>query len=83
MIGLDKRVIAVIGGGIILAFVLGVIIGNVTAPGEEKVTDKVKDKFQDKELVRNTVESVRSDNLRQYLSILSAEPHIAASERDR
>ena len=35
------------------------------------------------ELISETVELVKADNIRSYLSTLAAEPHIASSDRDR
>jgi len=107
VIRIDKKIWAFIAAGIVVAFVLGIIIGNVTAPGgdgkrlgetsSQRESKEIKsldprptnqrdlesvDKFQNKELIQQTLESVSSEKLRDFLKELSKEPHIAASARD-
>ena len=71
------------GAGVIISFVVGIIIGSVTAPRGGAGGGGVADKFTDKKVVKDALDAVSSDNLRRFLQELSSEPHIAASERDR
>ena len=86
---LNKRTVAFAGAGVVISFIVGIIIGNVTAPrGGGGVTSSqlgmpMVDKFTDKTLVKAAMDAVSSDNLRTFLKELSLEPHIAASDRDR
>ena len=39
--------------------------------------------LKDKEFVNSVLEKINADSLRSFLKVLSKEPHIAASDRDR
>jgi hypothetical protein len=89
---LDKK--NVIIGGIALAvmFSLGVIIGyfgksnslvGSESSAEALVNEIMADQFKsEKDLVKEALENVNSDNLRSYLKTLTKEPHIAGQKRD-
>ena len=88
---LDKRNIII--GSVILAIVfsLGVIIGHFrrkiptaeNAKAEALINSLMGDQFSsEKELIKEALENVNSDNLRSYLKELTKGPHIAGHRRD-
>jgi len=79
---LDKKLTIVCLFSLASAFIIGILVGyfSISSPSPLTATE---DKFDDKEFVTNVLGKVDSDNLREFLKVLTEEPHIAASDRDR
>ena len=83
---LDKRLVAVFTAGAAVCFILGILIGHFgtsSGGGEGGQAERMERAFQDKEMVKSVLDTVDTKKIRNFLEILSKEPHIAASERDR
>ena len=79
---LEKQTAVICGVSVLSAFIIGIIIGtfaiNNTSP--DNTSD---DAFENKEFVAEVMDKVDTQKLRTFLEILTKEPHIAASDRDR
>ena len=79
---LDKQTGIICAVGILSAFIIGILIGNfaITKSSSKNAND---DRFENKQFVADVLDKVDSQSLRSFLQILTKEPHIAASDRDR
>ena len=79
---LDKKTAVVCVVGILSSFIIGILIGNF-AISKSSSNVAPDDKFENKQFVSDVMDNVDSQSIRSFLEILSKEPHIAASDRDR
>ena len=79
---LDKQTGIICAVGILSAFIIGILIGNfaITKNSSKAAND---DRFENKQFVADVLDKVDSQSLRSFLQVLTKEPHIAASDRDR
>jgi hypothetical protein len=83
---MDKRLAAFLTVGAAGCFILGIIIGHFATSsggGEGYQVERMRRPGQDKNVVQGVLDKMDTKNIRNFLEILSKEPHIAASERDR
>ena len=79
---LDKQTGVICPLSIISAFTIGIIIGNFAITKSCSKAD-YDDRFENKQFVADVLDKVDSQSLRSFLQVLTKEPHIAASDRDR
>ncbi|XP_040576247.2 glutamate carboxypeptidase 2-like [Lepeophtheirus salmonis] len=86
---IDKFINSKLGQGIVVAilfFIVGLLIGLFVKPGHEIEMNKLtEDGFHKKKdgLIPEMLDKVKPDNIRQFLRMLTKEPHLAALERDK
>ena len=83
---MDKKLVAIFTGGAAGCFIVGIIIGHFATSsggGEGNNMERMSRELKDKDLVKDVLDTVDTNSIRNFLEILSKEPHIAASERDR
>ena len=78
----EKKPLLMIGLIICACFILGILIGTF-AINKGSSGDIIEDKFENKNFVTDVLNKVDSNNLGDFLKVLTEEPHIAASDRDR
>jgi len=79
---LEKQTAVICGASVLSAFIIGIIIGTF-AINNTNPDNTTEDAFENKEFVAEVMDKVDSQKLRGFLEILTKEPHIAASDRDR
>ena len=84
---MNRKLAAIFSVGAVGCFILGIIIGHfsTTSGGGEEGSNlkRMGPAIQDKDFVQEVLNSMDTTSIRSFLETLSAEPHIAASERDR
>ena len=63
-------------------FIAGILIGHfgISSSSPQAI---ITDKFEDKQFVSDVLDKVDSNKIRDFLKVLSDEPHIAAKKRDK
>ena len=79
---LEKQTAVICGASFLSAFIIGIIIGTF-AINNSSPDNTTEDAFENKEFVAEIMDKVDSQKLRGFLEMLTKEPHIAASDRDR
>ena len=79
---LDKQTGIICAVGFLSAFIIGILIGNF-AINKNSSKAVVNDRFENKQFVADVMDKVDSQSLRSFLQVLTKQPHVAASDRDR
>lgn len=85
----EKKIIFFGATVVVLAFVVGVMIGSYSNDGTSQDSEMMKipvadrSVLSDEEMIDSAINDVSTDNLREYLKNLTKEPHIAGQKRDK
>jgi len=78
----DKKTVIVFAVGVLSSFIIGILIGSLSFSSSSTDVHQ-DDRFENKQFVSDVLEKVDSQSIRSFLEVLTKEPHIAASDRDR